>query len=183
VQGQAPGHEDQEDQEVSQQGGESQVGACQAPPSPAIDLVKVLNNQNLLLEALTNVITNPRPREQSTNDKLIPFLRTKPPTFAGSNNPLDADDWLRVIKRKLDHLSMETVTRSVWMLTSSLKLLWLGGRTTVQLLRMPPLSLGRNLWMSSIAITSQQPPCSARQMSFVSCDKATSPLRSTHISS
>jgi hypothetical protein len=26
VQGQAPGHEDQEDQEVSQQGGESQVG-------------------------------------------------------------------------------------------------------------------------------------------------------------
>jgi hypothetical protein len=63
--------------------------------------VQVLNNQNLLLEALTNVITNPRPREQSTNDKLIAFLRTKPPTFAEPNNPLDADDWLRVIKRKL----------------------------------------------------------------------------------
>jgi hypothetical protein len=63
VQGQAPGHEDQEDQEVSQQGGESQVGARQAPPPLAIDLVQVLNNQNLLLEALTNVITNPRPRE------------------------------------------------------------------------------------------------------------------------
>jgi hypothetical protein len=62
----------------------------------------VLNNQNLLLEALTNVITNPRPREQSTNDKLIAFLRTKPPTSAGSNNPLDADDWLHVIKRKLE---------------------------------------------------------------------------------
>jgi hypothetical protein len=102
VQGQAPGHEDQEDQEVSQQGGESQVGARQAPPPPAIDLVQVLNNQNLLLEALTNVITNPRPREQSTNDKLTAFLRTKPPTFAGSYNPLDADDWVRVIKRKLE---------------------------------------------------------------------------------
>jgi hypothetical protein len=102
VQGQAPDHEDQEDQEVSQQGGESQVGARQAPPPPAIDLVQVLNNQNILLEALTNVITNPRPSEQSTNDKLTAFLRTKPPTFAGSYNPLDADDWLRIIKRKLE---------------------------------------------------------------------------------
>jgi hypothetical protein len=50
---------------------------------------------------LTNVITNPRPHEQSTNEKLTAFLRTKPPTFAGSNNPLDGDDWLRIIKRKL----------------------------------------------------------------------------------
>ena len=36
------------------------------------------------------------------NDKLTAFLRTKPPTFVGSNNPLDADDWLRVIQRKLE---------------------------------------------------------------------------------
>jgi hypothetical protein len=35
------------------------------------------------------------------NDKLTAFLRTKPPTFAGSCNPLDADDWLRVIQRIL----------------------------------------------------------------------------------
>ena len=36
------------------------------------------------------------------NDKLTAFLRTKPPTFAGSSNPLDVDDWLRVIQRKLE---------------------------------------------------------------------------------
>jgi hypothetical protein len=30
------------------------------------------------------------------------FLRLKPPRFAGSSNPLDADDWLRTIKRKLE---------------------------------------------------------------------------------
>jgi hypothetical protein len=30
------------------------------------------------------------------------FLRLKPPTFAGSSNPLDADDQLRTIKRKLE---------------------------------------------------------------------------------
>ena len=36
------------------------------------------------------------------NDKLTAFLRTKPPTFAGSSNSLDADDWLCVIQRKLE---------------------------------------------------------------------------------
>ena len=36
------------------------------------------------------------------NDKLTAFLRTKPPTFAGSSNPLEADEWLRVIQRKLE---------------------------------------------------------------------------------
>ena len=36
------------------------------------------------------------------NDKLVAFLRTKPPTFARSSNPLDADDWLRVNQRKLE---------------------------------------------------------------------------------
>jgi hypothetical protein len=30
------------------------------------------------------------------------FLRLKPPTFIGSSNPLNADDWLRTIKRKLE---------------------------------------------------------------------------------
>jgi hypothetical protein len=33
------------------------------------------------------------------------FLRLKPPTFAGSSNPLDADDWLRTIKRKLEAIA------------------------------------------------------------------------------
>jgi hypothetical protein len=30
------------------------------------------------------------------------FLRLKPPTFTGSSNSLNADDWLRTIKRKLE---------------------------------------------------------------------------------
>jgi hypothetical protein len=30
------------------------------------------------------------------------FLRLKPSTFSGSSNPLDADDWLRIVKRKLE---------------------------------------------------------------------------------
>jgi hypothetical protein len=41
------------------------------------------------------------------NEKLIEFLRTKPPTFGGSVNPLDADDWLRAILRELEPFNCE----------------------------------------------------------------------------
>jgi hypothetical protein len=41
------------------------------------------------------------------NEKLIEFLRMKPPTFGGSVNPLDADDWLRDILRELEPLNYE----------------------------------------------------------------------------
>ena len=33
---------------------------------------------------------------------LSEFLRTQPPTFSRSEDPLDADDWLRLVERKLD---------------------------------------------------------------------------------
>ncbi|MCQ8063994.1 retrotransposon gag domain-containing protein, partial [Salmonella enterica] len=66
-----------------------------------------MNNQTLLLEALANAVTRQRPRGQNMNEKLTDFLRTKPPTFGGSVNPLDADDWLRVIQRKLEPFGCE----------------------------------------------------------------------------
>ena len=49
----------------------------QPPPSPAIDLEQVMNNQTFLLEALANAITRPRSRGQGMNDKLTDFLWTK----------------------------------------------------------------------------------------------------------
>ena len=67
----------------------------------------MLNNQTRVLEALANAINRPRPRGQGMNEKLTDFLRTKPPTFGGSSNPLDADDWLRVIQRKLEPFDCE----------------------------------------------------------------------------
>jgi len=47
------------------------------------------------------------------NDKLTVFLRTKSPTFAGSSNPLDADDWLRVIQRKLEPFECQDRDKSL----------------------------------------------------------------------
>jgi hypothetical protein len=93
------------DQEVNQgEDGENQV---LPPPPPPIDLVQVLANQTLLMEAIFNAVNHPRPRFLGMNEKLIEFLRTKPPTFGGSVNPLDADDWLRTILRELEPSNSE----------------------------------------------------------------------------
>ena len=96
--GQNPPHEEQE---VSQNGGGNQGEVPLPSPPPLGDLAQIIHNQTLKLETLANALVNKRPRGQTMNDKLTAFLRTKPPTFAGSSNPLEADDWLRVIQRKL----------------------------------------------------------------------------------
>ena len=92
----------QGEQEVSQNGGGNQREVPLPPPPPFRDLAQAISNQTLILEALANALVNKRPREQTMNDKLTAFLRTKPPSFARSSNPLEADDWLRVIERKLE---------------------------------------------------------------------------------
>jgi len=90
----------QEEQEVSQNRENQEVPL--PPPPPLGDLAQIIRNQTLILEMLDNAVVNKRPREQTMNDKLTAFLRTKPPTFAGSSNPLDTNDWLCVIQRKLE---------------------------------------------------------------------------------
>ena len=87
----------QEEYEVSQNRRENQ-GEVPLPPPPSLgDLAQIIHNQTLILETLANALVNKLPREQTINDKLTTFLRTKPPTFAGSSNSLEADDWLLVI--------------------------------------------------------------------------------------
>jgi hypothetical protein len=93
-------------QEVNQgeDGGENVV---LPPPPPPVELAQVLANQTLLMEAIFNAVNRPRPRVLGMNEKPIEFLRTKPPTFGGSVNPLDADDWLRAILRELEPFNCE----------------------------------------------------------------------------
>ena len=80
----------QKEQEVDQQekGSQGEVPL----PLPIGDLAQIIHNQTLILETLANALINKRPREQTMNDKLTAFLRTKPPTFARSSNPLEVDD-------------------------------------------------------------------------------------------
>ena len=89
----------QHEQEVSQNRGENQGETPLPPPPPFGDLALAISNQTLILGALANALINKRPRKQTMNDKLTAFMRTKPPPFAGSSNPLEVDDWLHVIQR------------------------------------------------------------------------------------
>jgi hypothetical protein len=72
------------------------------PPELPLDLAQVLANQTRLIEVLTRSLENQRSNGGRPQDRMGDFLRLKPPTFARSRNPLDADDWLRTIKRKLE---------------------------------------------------------------------------------
>jgi hypothetical protein len=83
-------------------GGEGSETHLPAPPELPLDLAQVLANQTRLIEVLTRSLENQRPNGGRPHDRMGDFLRLKPPTFVGSSNPLDADDWLRTIKRKLE---------------------------------------------------------------------------------
>jgi hypothetical protein len=72
----------------------------------------MMYQQNRLLEALVTTITaqaqgnqgNPRPvAHHNGNGSIIAdFHRLQPPKFGGSDNPIEADDWLREIEMKLE---------------------------------------------------------------------------------
>jgi hypothetical protein len=89
------------------------------------------------------------------NEKLIEFLRTKPPTFGGFVNPLDANDWLRAILRELEPFNCEDrdkVLPATHQLTRIALAWW-----EVQQPRIPLPSLGMSSWKSFAATTSQKP--------------------------
>jgi hypothetical protein len=83
-------------------GGEGSETHLPAPLELPLDLAQVLANQTRLIEVLARSLENQRPTGGRPQDRMGDFLRLKPPTFAGSSNPLDADHWLRTIKRKLE---------------------------------------------------------------------------------
>jgi hypothetical protein len=83
-------------------GGEGSETHLPAPLELPLDLAQVLANQTRLIEVLTRSLENQRPGGGRPQDRIREFLRLKPPTFAGSSNPLDVDDWLHTIKRKLE---------------------------------------------------------------------------------
>jgi hypothetical protein len=85
-------------------GGEGSETHLPTPLELPLDLAQVLANQTRLIEVLTRSLENQCPNGGRPQDKMGDFLRLKPPTFAGSSNPLDADDWLRTIKRKLESI-------------------------------------------------------------------------------
>jgi hypothetical protein len=79
-----------------------------ANPSPPPTLEQVLIMQAQMLQTMQQTMANmqqaqghqPAPQPQP-RDKLGEFQSTKPPTFSHSVEPMDADDWLKTIEKKL----------------------------------------------------------------------------------
>jgi hypothetical protein len=92
-----------------------------APPELPLDLAQVLANQTRLIEVLTRSLENQRPNGGRPQDRMEDFLRLKPPTFVGSSNPLDADDWLRTIKRNWKPSDAKKISVFNWIIATKLE--------------------------------------------------------------
>jgi hypothetical protein len=76
------------------------------PPPPTLEQVLIMQAQ--MLQTMQQTMANmqqapqyqPTPQQQPRN-KLGEFQRTKPLTFSHSVEPMDADDWLKIVEMKL----------------------------------------------------------------------------------
>jgi hypothetical protein len=76
------------------------------PPPPTLEQVLIMQAQ--MLQTVQQTMANmqqaqghqPTPQPQP-RDKLEEFQRTKPPTLSHSIEPMDVDDWLKTIEKKL----------------------------------------------------------------------------------
>jgi hypothetical protein len=75
-----------------------------ANPPPTLEEVLMIQDQ--MLHTMQQTMVNmqnaqPQAPPPPPRDRLGEFQRTKPPTFSHSVEPLDADDWLKTIEKKL----------------------------------------------------------------------------------
>jgi hypothetical protein len=74
--------------------------------NPPLTLEQVLMMQAQMLQTMQQTMVNmhnaqPQAPPPPSRDRLGDIQRTKPPTFSHSMEPMDADDWLKTIERKL----------------------------------------------------------------------------------
>jgi hypothetical protein len=80
--------------------------AANSPPQTTLEQVLIMQAQ--MLQTIQQTMANmqqaqghqPAPQHQQC-DKLGEFQRTKPPTFSHSIKPMDTDDWMKTIEKKL----------------------------------------------------------------------------------
>jgi hypothetical protein len=76
------------------------------PPPPPPTLEQVLVMQEQMLQTMQRTMVNmqaaqPQALPPPPRDRLEDFQHTKPPTFSQAVGPMDADDWLKSIEKKL----------------------------------------------------------------------------------
>jgi hypothetical protein len=72
------------------------------------NLEQLLNTQNQLMQAMLQTLNNMQPNQQQVpppppthQSRLAEFLRTRPSTFSQAKDPMDAEDWVKGVEKKL----------------------------------------------------------------------------------
>jgi hypothetical protein len=74
------------------------------PPPPPLTLEQVLAMQAQMLQTMQQTLVNLHAQPQapqSSRDRLGDFQCTKPPIFSSAMEPMDVDDWLKSVDKKL----------------------------------------------------------------------------------
>jgi hypothetical protein len=76
------------------------------PPPPTLEQILIMQAQ--MLQTMQQTMANMQQAQGQQQvpqlpycDKLGEFQQTKPPTFSHSVTPMDVDDWLKTIEKKL----------------------------------------------------------------------------------
>jgi hypothetical protein len=72
------------------------------------NLEQLLSTQNQLMQAMLQTLNNIQPNQQQApppppphQSHLAEFLRTCPTTFSQAKDPMDGEDWLKGVEKKL----------------------------------------------------------------------------------
>ena len=72
------------------------------PMPPPLTPEQFFQLQMQMMATLNNIVRALQPPPPQTRDRRAEFLRGHPPTFSHTSDPLQAEDWLRVVERQLD---------------------------------------------------------------------------------
>jgi hypothetical protein len=84
--------------------GDSNNQEANPPPPPPLTLEQVLAMQPQMLQTMQQTLVNLHAQPQVPplpRDRLGDFQHTKPPTFSCAVEPMDANDWLKSVEKKL----------------------------------------------------------------------------------
>ena len=99
-----------------QEGDQSgQTNEQDVPPPPPPTMEQLLMMQTQILQQLAANMAQQQQYQQNhqhpAQNSLGEFMRTKPSEFEGSADPLDADDWLKEVERKLNLVNVGPADR------------------------------------------------------------------------
>jgi hypothetical protein len=76
-----------------------------------VNLKQLIATQNPLMQAVLQTLNNMQPNQQAHQQqappppphqsRLVEFLRTRPTTFSQAKDPMEAEDWLKGVEKKL----------------------------------------------------------------------------------